>query len=136
MYSVVLDTNVLISAVLFPGSAPSAVYELARRGFVKLYLSDFIFSEVERVLRVKFELSPRAVSFHIRLVRTMSIEVFPRKHTRRIRECPDDNYILDCALEAKADYLVTGDKKHILPLGKVGNTRIISPAEFLELYKQ
>lgn len=46
-----------------------------------------------------------------------------------------DNQILACALEARADYLVTGDLKHIYPLQNVGRVKIVSPAEFLAILR-
>jgi len=46
-----------------------------------------------------------------------------------------DNQILACALEARADYLVTGDLKHICPLQNVGRVKIVSPAEFLAILR-
>ncbi len=68
---------------------------------------------------------------HSRRLRLASELIEPRKRVHRIKKDATDNHILACALEAKADFLVTGDKKHILPLKKIGATRIVSPAEFL-----
>ena len=45
----------------------------------------------------------------------------------------DDNRILECALAARAEFLVTGDKEHLLPLGSYRDTRIVTPAQFLEI---
>ena len=47
-----------------------------------------------------------------------------------------DNRILECALEAQAHYLVSGDKRHLLPLKKFEGIRIVSPAEFLEFLEK
>lgn len=46
---------------------------------------------------------------------------------------PSDNRILECAITAEADYIVTGDKNHLLPLKRYKNIRILSPSEFLRL---
>ena len=45
----------------------------------------------------------------------------------------DDNRILECAAAARAEFLVTGDKEHLLPLGSYRGTRIVTPAQFLDL---
>lgn len=135
MYSVVLDTNVLISALLFPGGAPSRVYELAKRGAVRLHLSGFILWEVERVLVVKFQLDAAVAAAHLRRLKLISKTVTPRKRAHCIKTRDDDNRILECALEARADFLITGDKKHILPLQTIGECVILSPAQFMMLYQ-
>lgn len=135
MYTVVLDTNVLLSALLFPAHAPGIVYDRVKQGAIRLYISDFILEEMKRVLVEKFKLDASVVELHLRRLRTVSVVISPRKYLRVIKTRADDNRILECALEARADFLVTGDKKHILPLGKIGDTRILSPAEFLKICK-
>lgn len=130
---VVLDTNVLISALLFPGGAPYAVYELAKRGRIQLCLSEFILLELERVLLEKFQVEPALAALYLDRLYSISAVVRPRKRLGLATKS-DDNRILECALASRADFLVTGDKKHILPIARVGNTRIVSPAEFLEIF--
>jgi len=53
-----------------------------------------------------------------------------------IREKDDDNRILECALEGKAEYIISGDKRHLLPLGEYEGIRILSPDEFLRLIRK
>lgn len=50
-----------------------------------------------------------------------------------VKNDPSDNKILECAITAEADYIVTGDKNHLLPLKRYKNTKIVSPSEFLRL---
>lgn len=135
MFVVVFDTNVLISALLFPGGAPYVAYELAKKGRVRLCLSEFILSELERVLTEKFQIETALVALYLDRLYGISTVVFPRKRLRLTKNA-DDNRILECALTARADFLVTGDKKHILPLQNISCTRIVSPAEFLKIFNK
>lgn len=62
--------------------------------------------------------------------------VSPRKKVTLIKAAPADNRILECALEAKADYIISGDKKHLLSLGTFKNIPILSAKHFLDdLYR-
>ena len=129
----VLDTNVLLSALAFPGSKPDQVLHRVRRGEVNLFLSPFILTELERVLREKFRFSKRQTDDRVTTIRRMATMVEPVERIALVVAKDDDNRILECALAARADYLVTGDTKHLLPLRSIGTTLILTPAAFLEL---
>jgi len=130
---VVLDTNVLLSALVFPGSKPDQVVQRVRRGEAELFLSPFILAELERILRDKFRFTKRQTDERVTFVRRMATLVEPTERIAVVAAKDDDNRILECAQEARADYLVTGDKEHLLPLQSIGTTRIVTPATFLEL---
>ncbi|MCE9518740.1 MAG: PIN domain-containing protein [Verrucomicrobia bacterium] len=59
--------------------------------------------------------------------------VFPMERASGATPDPDDEMVLECALAGEADFIVTGDKKHLLPLREFRGTRIISPSDFLRL---
>ncbi|MBD3233073.1 MAG: putative toxin-antitoxin system toxin component, PIN family [candidate division Zixibacteria bacterium] len=128
---VVLDTNVLISALHFGGN-PYKILVLAIRENVDMYISPFILGELELVLREKFLWSSTNIQKAISKLRNISILVAPNQRIDVIRGKDSDNRILECALEAKADYLISGDTKHILPLGQYKGVKILSPSEFLK----
>ena len=130
---VVLDTNVLLSALAFPGSKPDQVLQRVRRGEVELFLSPFILAEFERILRDKFRFTKRQTDERVTAIRHMATLVEPTERITLVATKDDDNRILECALAARADYLVTGDKEHLLPLRSVGPTQIVTPAAFLTL---
>jgi putative PIN family toxin of toxin-antitoxin system len=130
---VVLDTNVLLSALAFPGSKPDQVLQRVRRGEVELFLSRFILAEFERILRDKFRFTKRQADERVAAIRRMATLVEPTDRITLVTAKDDDNRILECALAARADYLVTGDKEHLLPLRSIGPTQIVAPAAFLEL---
>ncbi len=130
---VVLDTNVLLSALAFPGSKPDQVLQRVRRGEVALFLSAFILAELERILRDKFRFTTRQTDERVAVIRRMATLVEPTERIALVVAKDDDNRILECAVAARADFLVTGDKEHLLPLRSIGATQIVTPAAFLEL---
>jgi putative PIN family toxin of toxin-antitoxin system len=130
---IVLDTNVLISALAFPGSKPDQVLRRVRRGEIELFISPFILAELDRVLREKFGFSKKETEARVRVVRSMAHLIHPTEQINVVTAKEDDNRILECALAAQAEFLVTGDKEHLLPLGSYRDTRIVAPAHFLDL---
>jgi len=63
----------------------------------------------------------------------MATLVEPTERVAWVADRDDDDRILECALAARAEYLVTGDKEHSLPLHSIGATRIVTPADFLDV---
>jgi len=132
MIRVVLDTNVIISAILF-GGKPKQILDLIFSFQVKGFISRYILFEVSEVLRKKFKFSKERLD-QIETLLTDSFEIAkPDFNLNLIKNYPADNRILECALTAKADYLISGDAKHILPLKKIKKTKIVTPDEFLGL---
>ena len=130
---VVLDTSVLLSALAFPGSKPDQVLQRIRRGEVALFLSAFVLAELERILRDKFRFTTRQTDERVAVIRRMATLFDPTERIALVTAKDDDNRILECAVAARADYLVTGDKEHLLPLRSIGATQIATPAALLEL---
>ena len=128
---IVLDSNVYLSGLIFPRSKPALILSLTRKGVFEVFCSDFIVGEIRRILVMKFGYSERIAEQFIEEFLKFAKVILPDKKVHLIKAKKDDNRILECAISAKADYLITGDKKHILPLRKVGRTKIISPTEFL-----
>ena len=129
---VVLDTNVWLWALAFPGSKPDQVLQRVRRGEAELFLSSFILGELEGILRAKFRYTKRETEDRVRAVRRMATLVEPGERIDLVTAKDDDNRILERAVAARADYLVTGDKQHLLPLRTIRGTSIVTPAGFLE----
>jgi len=130
---VVLDTNIIVSAIVF-GGKPRQVLSLVYSFQVQGFISRFIITEVLEVLRKKFDFPPVKLRKVEALLLKNFILVEPKKSLSLIRGCLADNRILECAREAKVDYLVSGDKKHLLPLKKVKNFQILTAGRFLSLY--
>lgn len=128
---VVVDTNVILSALLF-GGQPQKVLDLIRLFEIELYLSPFILDEIDKILFRKFHWPKRERRRLNVLLSSQAIIVHPTYLPSVIKACPADNHILACAWEAKVDVLVSGDKKHILPLKVWEGMRVMSPSDFLE----
>lgn len=127
---VVLDTNVILSGLNFPGKERE-VLELARLGRYQLYLSPFILGEAAGVLQRKFGWSAQRTEQAMLLLRSWATVVRPKENVSVIERDDADNRVLECALEAGADFLVTGDRRDLLPLKEFKGTRIVPSSEFL-----
>lgn len=128
---VVIDTNVFISGLNFTGK-PSEILKLFWKGEIRVFISPFILKETEKILREKFEWSEGQVLRILNRIKAKAIEVRPKIKVSVIKEKDDDNRILECAVEGKAQYLISGDERHLLPLKEYQGIRILSPSEFLK----
>jgi len=129
MIGVVLDSNVYISALLFGGN-PSAIVECAEIGLIELLISEPIKAEVERILAGKFSWTHQRVAEATSYLWSLAHSVTPRQ---TVADCidPDDNRVLECALESHAQIIVTGDH-HLLKLHSYREISILTPKQFLE----
>ena len=127
---VVLDTNVIVSGLNFPGNE-RLVLDLARRGRFDLYLSPFILEEVDGVLVRKFGWSQERSAQAYRALAEAATIIEPRRSRASITSSQADDRILECAVSASADYLVTGDRRHLLPLEEHQGVRILNAPRFL-----
>jgi uncharacterized protein len=126
------DTNVLVSAVI-AGGPPSRIVEEAIEGRLALVLADPVLLELERVLRVKLGFEPERV----RSMKTFLIDLAservaaPAKSPEAITGDPDDDVILACAVAVEVEVLVSGDRRHLLPVGEYRGVRIVTPQALL-----
>ena len=132
---VVLDTNVIVSGLNFPGNE-RLVLELALRGRFELCLSRFILEEVAGVLGRKFDWDEEPSSQALRALGNAATVVDPPRLPEMIEGGHADNRILECVAEASADYLVTGDRRHLLPLDEHQGARILNAPRFLSLLEE
>ncbi len=132
MVKVVIDTNILVSATVF-GGVPDKILDLAREGEFELLISPSIIEEFARILKEKFDFTPEKVVEALLEIRTISTLINPKHKLNVIEEDEPDNRILECAMEGEADYLVTGDTKHLQPLKEYQGIKILSPINFLRL---
>jgi len=132
---IVCDTNIFISTLRFGGNLDKII-ELAREGAIELITSPFILHEFERVLMQKFHYKKEEAKSFRKSIEKICLLVNPTTRVSIIKEKENDNRILECALEAKVDYIVTGDTKHILPLKNFQGIKIVTAAQFLEKYER
>lgn len=135
MTRIVLDTNVIISAIMF-GGAPRKVFESVLSGKHRAYVSRILLDEIETVLsRPKFGLQVDIIQSIMREFQEIMDLVSPREFLKVISNDPDDDRVLECAVAARAECIVSGDSD-LLELRRFRNIDILSPMEFLERYEK
>lgn len=128
---IVLDTNVLISALGWGGS-PEACLKLVLEDKVDNFYSSEIHDELSRVMDYpKFEFGEEEKDSFLEIILSKSILVEPSEDIEIVKDDPSDNKFLECALEAEADFIVSGDP-HLLELGRFKGIEILSPNTFLK----
>ena len=127
---VVLDANVIVSGLNFPGNE-RIVLDLARRGRFELCFSPFIPEETAGVLTAKFGWEDDMAVHALDILRGAATVIEPARLPNVIEGNEADNRILECAVEASADYLVTGDRRHLLPLKQRMGVAIVNAPTFL-----
>lgn len=130
MIRVVLDTNVIISALVF-GGLPRRILDLAAFGFCEFFYSAQIEEEVRRVLVSKFGWDVKELESRLPTLLGWGTRVQPSSTIAIVEDDPDDDRILECAEAAKAHVIVSGDR-HLLRLGSFERILIQTPREFLE----
>lgn len=129
---VVLDNNVLISALALNGFSLRLI-ELLLKNQIQILTCKEILEELVRVLNYpKLKLSKEKIQAVIHWCFENSVIVEVKNYLSIIKEDPSDDIFLSCALEAQADFIITGDK-HLLQLGIIQNTKIVSQSKFLNL---
>lgn len=131
----VLDANVYVSAFLNTQGPPQQIISLWQQQAFDLLTSEPILSEIAAVLRYPHiaalhKLPEAELAQFLALLRDESHLIVP---TQQLSVSPDesDNRYLECAMAGGAEYIVTGDKKHLLPIGTYQGIRLVSPATFL-----
>jgi putative PIN family toxin of toxin-antitoxin system len=131
---VILDTNILVSALITRGTPPDRLYEEWRHGRFALVSCEVQLDELRGVVarpffqgRIKRSEAGRMINSIRRLA--LVCDVLP---ALEVSADPDDDYLLSLAQVSGADYLVTGDKSHLLVLGRHAATQIVSARELIE----
>ena len=131
MIKAVLDTNVIVSAVLTADSPASRILDLMFAKQFRNYVSEPILTEYGDVLgRPRLGFSKSRVTEMLAMLKRRSIIVRPQKVVLAESD-PDDNKFLECALAARADYVATGNTRHFPR--RFQDIRVISPREFLTI---
>lgn len=128
---VVFDTNVVASASFWRGTPFDCLVAWAQ-GRCEAVVSPALLAEYhETVEELRLEYPKREPVEWVNVLTESAGLIFPTERATGATSDPDDEMILECALAAEADYIVSGDKKHLLPLREFQGIPIVSPAEFL-----
>jgi len=126
-----IDTNVLVSAALKPESLQRTAYLLAITKPARLYVSRPILDEYAEVLgRPELRIRKGARLQLLDLIENHGFMVDPQKRLEAARD-PDDNIFIECADASRADYLITGNRRHFPSYWK--STKVIAARDFIEI---
>lgn len=133
---VVLDTNVIVGAYVAPKGKLAEIVYFWRIGIFEVVVSEAILDEYRRVLAYEHiqkvhQMPTEEIEEAINDLRDLSIAVEPTEALDMVQSDPSDNKFFECAVAGQADFIVSGDTKHILPIREYKDIYIVSPAEFL-----
>lgn len=128
---ITVDTNILISAFVYPGTTVIKIFDYIFDGRIRLGLSDEILREFTGVCVRKFDYEAETAVKYADLIRRYCVIVYPKQKLNIIKDEPD-NRILECAEEFKADFIISGDK-HILDVKKFKGIKMLKPADYIKI---
>ena len=135
---VVLDTGILIAALITADTPPDQLYQAWRKKRFTLITSTWQIEEFRRASRYE------KIKKFLRPTEAGNLVNGLKRHATVLTELPDvdlsrdprDNPVIAMAIGSKADYLVTGDRRGLLTLKRVGVTRIVTARDFLGILKK
>lgn len=131
MIKLVLDSNVIISGIVF-GGKPRKLLQHIIEGRLELYLSKKIIDEILEILKRKFQYPHNMLLAVESELTSLAIIWEPDIEIDYIVEDEDDNKILECAVSAECKYIISGDH-HLLSIGKYESIEIKSVSDFLDI---
>ena len=131
MLKVVFDTNVIVSAALYEQSLPALLLSLGLEDKLNFFVSPALLNEYEAVLkRPRFKFEHKEITELLEKINQKAVMVTPKKELKILRTDESDNQILECALKAKADFIITGNRRHF-PFEEFKGSKIVTPREFI-----
>jgi uncharacterized protein len=136
---ITVDTNVLLSSTFWIGDS-FRIIEKVEKSEIDLVLSEEIIEEFRDVLNYE-EIQNKIKDKNLEMRRSVegivaiSTVVEPKEKLDIVKDDPDDNKIFECAVEGKADYIISQDN-HLLKIKQYKGIKIITPKEFIETWKQ
>jgi hypothetical protein len=133
---VVLDTNIIVSALLAPAGKPAAIIRIWLDGKFTLLTCAAHVDELRSTLqkpRVSERIKPHKAGRLVNQIKNLAEDIDPLPRVERSPD-PTDDFLLAMSEGGKADYLVTGDKTGLLALAHHEGTRIVSARDFAALF--
>ncbi len=142
MTRIVIDTNILVSAILTPKGNPAKILKLVLEGKFTLIISPAILEETQQVLRYprlvklmkKNKITRKEVYDFLGKMSKIAVITPGKIEIDAIPDDPADNKILACGLEGEADFIISGDH-HLTDLKIFHGIKIVNPADFLKIIK-
>ncbi len=133
---IVVDTNVLISALLSANTSPGRIVAFWRARELELVVSPDMIAEVRQVLsyaKIRKRVSAEQARRFLKLLETDATLVTPHDLVTVVQDDPDDDKFVALAMASGAEYIVSGDK-HLLSIGAYQGVKILNPADFLTVF--
>lgn len=136
---ITVDTNVLVSSTFWNGDSNRILKKVEAKE-IELMISDEIIKEFSKVLEYE-EIQKKIKNKNLEMRRTIEKIVFistiiePKQKFEAVKDDPKDNKVIECAIEGRADYIVTQDN-HLLKLKEFKGIKILTPEDFLKILKQ
>ena len=136
----VLDTNILARGLLRPAGSSTALLQAAEDASFRLVVSPSILRELRTVffkphVRQRYPLTLEQIAGYMASLQVIAEVVDGRVQVYGASKDPDDNHVLACAMEGAVDFVVSDDRKHILPLGEYRGIPIVSMPAFLQMLR-
>jgi putative PIN family toxin of toxin-antitoxin system len=132
LLKIIIDTNIFISGILTEGGNPSLVIKAWKRSQkYKLFVTEEIIQEILKVLK-RLKVTEDIIYDWDQAIRKNAIKVITTQKIDFIKDDPEDNKFLECAISAHADYIVSGDS-HLTKLKKFEGVNIVTAKQFLEI---
>lgn len=134
---VILDTNVLVAAIMVSDGPPHQLFEAFLNDRFTLITSDTQIEEFSRVTRypaIRSRIHPAQAGRLLNAVRSLSV-VFEKLPPANVSRDPHDDYLFAMAQAGEADYLVTGDKTGVLAVRRHGKTQIVTARKMVTILK-
>lgn len=138
MVRVVLDANVVVSSVLIQVGNPAIILKMLISGEIQNSTTPEIIDEIKDVLerpRISKRINPLDQEFILHAFEEFSEKINPGITFAEVKDDPDDNKILECAVAAAAEYIISGDN-HLLKLREFRGIKIVNPAEFVAFLRE
>ena len=140
MFKAVIDTNLFVSALISKKGSPARLLQLWRERAFLVIISEQMLKEIQRVLQYpriknKYNLKDEQIAQAVDTIKKFAIILPDIISLDVVKEDPDDNKVLGCALAVKADYIVSGDKV-LLTLGGFEDIPIVAVKDFLDIIEE
>ena len=134
---VILDTNILVAALIAPNGPPHHLFEAFLGGRFTLVTGSMQIEEFSRVTRypaIRSRIHPAQAGRMLNAIRSLAINI-ENPPTQSISPDPHDDFLFAMAQAGEADYLVTGDKADVLALVRHGRTQIVTVQKLVEILR-
>ncbi len=131
-FAVVFDTNVLLSSTLWDWSVSQKLLHKIIMADVSIFSSTEIIEEYQKVLHRDFEYSEDEINEIMTILLSFVKLVNPEEKVNIVKDDPDDNKIIECALASASSYVVTYDN-HLLKLKEFRGIKIVTPEEMIDI---